>query len=89
VTHFGPSKRSADPRYGLVKGTAAFCNADDDLLALADFWFHGHLHCPHDYTVEREATLPTRTPTRVVCNPRGYAARGEHRGFREHLVIEV
>ena len=27
VTHFAPSLRSADPRYGLVPGTAGFCNA--------------------------------------------------------------
>ncbi len=32
VTHFAPSLRSADPRYGLVPGTAGFCNALDDLL---------------------------------------------------------
>ena len=29
VTHFAPSLRSADPRYGLVPGTAGFCNALD------------------------------------------------------------
>jgi hypothetical protein len=35
VTHFGPSFRSADPRFGAQPGTASFCNADDDLLPLA------------------------------------------------------
>jgi hypothetical protein len=45
ITHFAPSLRSADPRYGERSGTASFCNADDDLLARADLWIHGHLHC--------------------------------------------
>jgi hypothetical protein len=51
VTHFAPSLRSADPRFGRQPGTASFCNADDDLLPLADLWLHGHLHCRHDYRV--------------------------------------
>ena len=32
VTHYAPSLRSADPRYGLTPGTAGFCNALDDIL---------------------------------------------------------
>ena len=35
VTHFAPSLRSADPRYGLTPGTAGFCNALDGWLAHA------------------------------------------------------
>ena len=73
ITHFAPSLRSADPRYGRQPGTASFCNADDDLLTRADLWLHGHLHCRHDYLVERPGTAPTR----VVCQARGLAARGE------------
>jgi hypothetical protein len=38
VTHFAPSLRSADPRYGLTPGTAGFCNALDSLLPSARFW---------------------------------------------------
>jgi Calcineurin-like phosphoesterase len=45
VTHFAPSLRSADPRYGINPGTAGFCNALDDLLPQAQLWLHGHLHC--------------------------------------------
>jgi hypothetical protein len=85
ITHFGPSKRSADPRYGLVRGTAAFCNNDDDLIGLTDLWFHGHLHCHHDYLVDR----PEHSPTRVVCNARGYSKRDEHLEFDEGLLITV
>ena len=84
ITHSGPSARSADPRYGLAAGTASFCNADDDLLPLASVWIHGHLHCPHDYTVVHPAGA-----TRVVCNPRGYERLREPAGFQEHFVVDL
>ncbi|RZJ17799.1 MAG: metallophosphoesterase [Haliea sp.] len=80
VTHHAPSLLSADPRYGLVPGTAGFCNALDDLLAHADLWLHGHLHCAIDYRSQG---------CRVVANPLGYARKGEQDGFRPNLLIEV
>ena len=52
ITHFGPSLRSADPRYGRQASTASFCNADDDLFPGVDLWLHGHVHLRHDYVVE-------------------------------------
>jgi hypothetical protein len=76
VTHFAPSLRSADRRYGHQPGTASFCNADDDLLPRADLWLHGHLHGRHDYRMAR----PGRLATRVVCNARGLEKKGEHLG---------
>ena len=84
ITHFAPSLKSADPRYGAKSGTASFCNADDGLLPFADLWLHGHLHCVHDYDVARAGG-----PTRVVCNSRGHERRGEAEGHRPRLVIEV
>lgn len=83
VTHFGPSLKSADPRYGRQPGTASFCNADDDLVARADLWLHGHLHCRHDWRLDR----PGRRPARVVCNARGLAAKGEAEGHDPLAVI--
>ena len=80
VTHFAPSLRSADPRYGSQPGSASFCNADDDLIPRADVWLHGHLHCRHDYFVGR---------TRVVCNPRGLSAKGEDQGYDGLLTVEL
>jgi hypothetical protein len=85
ITHFAPSLRSADQRYGAQPGTASFCNADDDLLAHADLWLHGHLHCRHDYRVER-AHGP---PTRVVCQARGLQDKGETEGYDAGKLIEV
>jgi DNA polymerase III epsilon subunit-like protein len=80
VTHFAPSLQSADPRYGLTPGTAGFCNALDDLVAQADLWLHGHLHCPSDYRVGR---------CRVVANPLGYANKKEQLRFEAQAVIEL
>ena len=80
VTHFAPSLRSADPRYGLTPGTAGFCNTLDPLLAHADLWLHGHLHCAHDYRVGR---------CRVFANPMGYAHKGEQKDFRPNRCIEL
>jgi hypothetical protein len=85
ITHFAPSLRSVDPRYGAQPGSASFCNADDDLIALADLWLHGHLHCRHDYTVERSGAPPTR----VVCQAMGLASKGEATGFESLKLIEL
>lgn len=80
VTHFAPTLRSADPRYGLVPGTAGFCNSMDDLLARAQLWIHGHLHHQQDYIADG---------CRVVANTLGYASKGEQAGFREQWLVEV
>jgi hypothetical protein len=80
VTHFAPSLRSADPRYGVTPATAGFCNSLEDLLAQAQFWLHGHLHCQQDY-VERGC--------RVLANTLGYASKGEQEGFREAFVLAL
>ncbi|MFC7409234.1 MULTISPECIES: metallophosphoesterase [Hydrogenophaga] len=80
VTHFAPSLRSADPRYGLTPGTAGFCNTLDPMLAHADLWLHGHLHCAHDYRVGN---------CRVVANPMGYAHKGEQKDFRPSQCIAL
>jgi predicted phosphodiesterase len=88
VTHFAPSMKSADPRYGVTAGTAGFCNALDDLLPLADVWMHGHLHCLNDYLASGvENGRPWSC--RVVANPLGYLSKGEQEGFRPDLMIEV
>ena len=85
ITHFAPSLRSVDPRFGKQPGTASFCNADDELIPLADLWLHGHLHCRHDYTVDR----PGRAPTRVVSQARGLLRKGECVGFDPLKLITL
>lgn len=80
VTHFAPSLRSADPRYGLTPGTAGFCNAWDELLDGVDLWLHGHLHAPSDYR---------HRGCRVRANPLGYARTGEQQAFDPVLLIDT
>jgi predicted phosphodiesterase len=80
VTHFAPSLRSADPRYGNTPGTAGFCNLLDDLLPLAQLWLHGHLHAPSDYVAGG---------CRVVANPLGYARKNEQAFFKPAHTITV
>ena len=89
VTHFAPSLRSADPRYGLVPGTAGFCNVLDGLLPRASLWLHGHLHAPSDYTVHGESGDGSPWQYRVVANPLGYARKGEQASFQPRCVIAV
>jgi hypothetical protein len=84
ITHFAPSLRSADPRYGRQPGTASFCNDDEALLPLATLWLHGHLHCQHDYRFEHAGGS-----TRVVCNARGHERKGEARRFEPQLLLDV
>jgi hypothetical protein len=85
ITHFAPSLLSADPRFGAQPSTASFCNADDDLLPLAQVWLHGHVHCRKDYRV----THPDGSSTRVVCQARGLQSKGEAEGFDPLKLIEV
>ena len=80
VTHFAPSIKSADPRYGKQPGTASFCNDDETLMSGARLWLHGHLHCQFDYRLGG---------TRVLCNARGHARKGEHAGFKPREWVEV
>jgi predicted phosphodiesterase len=80
VTHFAPSLKSADPRYGLTPGTAGFCNALDSLMPQAQLWMHGHLHAPSDYLAQG---------CRVVANPLGYARKNEQTHFQPTACIEI
>jgi hypothetical protein len=43
-------------------------------------WIHGHTHESFDYKIGK---------TRVVCNPRGYAAIEENKGFRPDFTLVV
>ena len=89
VTHFAPSLQSADPRYGLVPGTAGFCNALDELLPHARLWLHGHLHAPSDYVAQGRHADGTPWRCHVVANPLGYARKGEQASFIAEGTVEL
>ncbi|SAK49336.1 phosphoesterase [Caballeronia pedi] len=75
VTHHGVHPLSVHPRYkGPSRGllgpeadllNAAFVSDLSELVAQADFWFHGHVHDTFDYRVGK---------CRVVTNPAGCAS---------------
>lgn len=75
VTHHGVHPLSVHPRYkGPSRGflgpeadllNAAFVNDLSELVAQANFWFHGHVHDSFDYRIGK---------CRVVTNPAGYAS---------------
>jgi hypothetical protein len=73
VTHFAPSLRSADPRYGRQPGTASFCNADDDLIAVPT------CGCTATCTAgtTTASTAPVARRCACVCNARGLVDKGE------------
>lgn len=89
VTHFAPSLQSSDARYGLVPGTAGFCNALDDLLPSADLWLHGHLHAPSDYVRQGTRSDGSTWRCRVIANPLGYARKGEQAQFQGATCIAL
>jgi Calcineurin-like phosphoesterase len=90
VTHFAPTLDSADPRYGLQPGTAGFCNQlDASLLAAADLWIHGHLHCRVDVQLATPRASDPAHRTRVLCNPLGYARKGEQAAFDPLALVDV
>jgi predicted phosphodiesterase len=89
ITHFAPSLRSADPRYGLVPGTAGFCNALDGLFPQVQLWLHGHLHAPSDYRVRGLHADGRSWECHVVANPLGYARKGEQEAFLPQACITV
>jgi predicted phosphodiesterase len=80
VTHFAPSLRSTDPRYGLTPGTAGFCNALDELFPKAQWWLHGHLHCPQHYEVDG---------CKVRANALGYEGKGEQENYFAEYLLDL
>ena len=80
ITHFAPSLKSHDPRYGVNPGTVGFCNALEDLLGQADVWLHGHLHCASNYQVGK---------CRVMANPLGYYRKREQSDFLPQYLVTI
>lgn len=85
ITHFAPSLKSADPRYGRQPGTASFCNDDEALMPGVALWIHGHLHCRHDYRI----THADGRSTRILCNARGHGRKGEADAYDPLRCIDV
>ena len=67
------------------RARANFCNADDDLLPLADLWLHGHLHCRHDIA-SRRRTAVTDTGRQQCARAR---RQGEADGFDGLRIVDA
>lgn len=85
VSHHLPSWRSVSQRYATSVSNAAFVSDLDDLVALSDWWIHGHTHSSHCYEVES---------AQLLSNPRGYPRRKqpgvfENPDFRADLIIDL
>lgn len=82
VTHHLPHRASIAPKYrGDALNPFFLCDMGQ-LIAQAEprLWIHGHTHESVDVDVG---------PTRIVCNPFGYARREENPRFRPDLVIDL
>lgn len=85
VTHHAPSLRSINPRFADSPLNPCFVSDAEHLMVggRAALWIHGHMHDRSDYVVDGG--------TRVLCNPRGYCARGvnENAVFDPACVVAV
>lgn len=84
VTHHGPTILSVSEKYRNSDAATTQLNASyaSDLSKLIDkynpkLWIHGHTHDPKDYEIFN---------TRVICNPRGYAYRGENPNWVPKII---
>jgi predicted phosphodiesterase len=83
ITHYLPAPRSVAPQYrGSQLNRFFLCDVEKPLIQARKpkLWIHGHTHTSMDYRIG---------PTRVLCNPFGYARYEENRQFNPNLIVEV
>ena len=84
VTHHAPSPLSTDSRY--ADDIQSPCYASDLTKLILNhsnikLWCHGHIHQAKDYKIGT---------TRILCNPRGYEAKGETQtGWDKNLFVNL
>lgn len=81
VTHHAPFPLSVHQEYLDKPTSAAYASDLTDLIERwqPSLWVHGHTHMSFDYPVGR---------TRILCNPRGYAAHANP-AFLPGLVVDL
>lgn len=78
ITHHLPTFSSIHPKYGSNKvlNYAFACTNMTELINSPNvkIWCHGHTHTSHDYIEVPKIPFESTnlTPTRIICNPRGY-----------------
>lgn len=82
ITHFPPSKKSAETAYIGDTLSAYWINDYEYLFDYApDIWIHGHIHESKDYT--------TLKGTRVLCNPRGNVKKVVNKTYDHSFCIDI
>jgi len=85
-THHAPSRESIHPRYAnQIQMNGCFVSGLENIMLDNEhlvLWIHGHVHDPHDYTVNN---------CRIVCNPHGYPGEQLNytKQFNPNLVVEI
>jgi hypothetical protein len=84
VGHHAPSKVSTHPKYSRDIHINGAYSSDLSNFILdhpqIKLWTHGHTHDSFDYMIG---------PTRIVCNPRGYAGYDVNPQFDMGKIVEV
>ena len=85
MSHHAPTSKSVHPRFAsdVLMNYAYYSDLSGMILDHPEikYWFHGHMHDNHDYTVGDNC--------RVVCNPRGYAGYELNGGFDLGFTIDL
>lgn len=81
VTHHAPSLKSVAEEFKTDPLTSAYVsNLEDFILQYSpDYWIHGHIHTPSNYTIGK---------TEIICNPHGYIDE-PYNGYEKEHIIEV
>lgn len=81
VTHHAPSIQSIPENYKTDPISAAYASNLNDFILKhqPNYWIHGHIHEPKNYTIGK---------TNVICNPHGYINE-KFNGYEKELIIEI
>ena len=81
VTHHAPSLRSVPEHFKSDVVSSAYASNLEPVILKhkPQYWIHGHIHTPVNYTIGG---------TTVLCNPHGYM-NDPYNGFDKNLIIEV
>ena len=91
VTHFAPSLRSADPRYGLTPARRASATRWTTCWRGPGLWLHGHLHCaqrlPAPWLPRGGQPAGLRPEARAAGVHSGHADRYGHAARRQRELM--
>jgi Icc-related predicted phosphoesterase len=82
VTHHLPTQRSVPPRFSSSPLNAFFVCDVEELIEerRPRLWMHGHTHTSVDTRIG---------PTRILCNPFGYAGWELNAGFVDGMFVDL